>query len=436
MRPPTRIATHPHNPYEELALLADPEPAPGQAPAAVRATTGPRGLGIPSDDDEEDWSPPDHRGKSRFAAVPVVVKLTVTAVVGALLFATGDRVAVAYAEEKAEDRIQRSLGLATRPQVEIGGFPFLTQVVDKRIGSVDVTVPDVAADKVSLAEVHATAGDIRIVGDLPSSVEGAVVGRMDGDVLLTFDDLNRELGASHVRFSSAGRDGIHVVGALPVAGREVTLRAEAHVRQNGDRAVSTTVEDMRLDVPGLFTYRPGDEPGVSGLRLHPEAARRLGREAADLKALLAVPAVVQRLGLPRSRIDDALRGERELRRLTGSPLFLQRLTRVNLVDLVAENPWLLEKAGIDPGLIGALLALRPPQLTDRFSLSFALPDAAGDVRLRRVAVDGSGIRIGLTGTGIALGGAGKASAFPVLRPTSAVPRAAGPATGTGPRPGA
>ncbi|MEV3993507.1 DUF2993 domain-containing protein [Streptomyces sp. NPDC049837] len=408
MRPPTRIATHPRNPYEELAQLADPEPE-FDVPSA-RPRTGSTGLGIPSDDDEEDWSPPNHRGRSRFAAVPVVVKLTVTVVVGGLLFVAGDRLAVAYAEEKAEDRIQQSLGLAARPQVDIEGFPFLTQVLGKRIHTADVTVPDVAADKVSLAEVHATATDIRIVGDLPASVEGAVIDRMDGDVLLSFDDLNRELGASHVRFSSAGGDGIHILGTLPVGGREVSLRAEAHVRRDGDRAVSTTVENMRLDVAGLFTYRPGHDPATSGLRLHPQAARRISREAADLKALLAVPAIAERLGLPRSQIDRALRGEKELSRLTGSPLFLQRLMKVNLVDLVADNPWLLEKAGIDPGLIGALLKLRPPELADRFSLSFELPRSAGDVRLRHVGVEGSGIRVGLTGTGLSFGKGKKATA--------------------------
>ncbi|QGV82272.1 DUF2993 domain-containing protein [Streptomyces ficellus] len=403
MRPPTRIASHPHNPYEELAELADPEPDFTQPAASARR--GSKGLGIRSDDDEEEWSPPNHRGRSRFAAVSVVFKLGVTAVVGAVLLVTGDRLAVAYAEEKAEDKIQQSLHLAARPQVDIAGFPFLTQVLDKRIRSVDVTVPDVAADKVSLAEVHATADDIRIVGDLPSSVEGAVVDRMNGDVLLSFDDLNRELGASHVRFSSAGGDGIRILGSLPVAGREVSVRAEAHVRRDGDRAVSTTVENMSLDVPGLFTYRPGDDPARSGLRLHPEAARRISREAADLKALLGVPAIAERLGLPRSEIDRALRGEKELSRLTGSPVFLQRLAKVNLVDLVIDHPWLLEKAGIDPALVGALLKLRPPQLADRFSLSFELPRSAGDLRLRDVTVDGAGIRVGLTGSGLAFGNA-------------------------------
>ncbi|MEI5010783.1 LmeA family phospholipid-binding protein [Streptomyces sp. PmtA] len=153
-----------------------------------------------------------------------------------------------------------------------------------------------AADKVSLAEVHASARDIRIVGDLPSSLQGAVVTRMEGDVLLSFDDLNRELGASRVKFTSAGPGGVHIAGSLPVAGREITVRAEARIERDGQRAVSTTVQGMRLDVPGLFTYRPGEDPESSGLRLHREAATRISREAARIKALLALPAVVKRPG--------------------------------------------------------------------------------------------------------------------------------------------
>ncbi|WP_251023404.1 DUF2993 domain-containing protein [Streptomyces sp. ISL-10] len=401
------------NPYEELAQLADPEPDYGAEPdGRSGASSGFDRLGIRSDDDEDDWSPPNHRGRSRLALLPVSVKLTVAAIVTAAFFVTGDRLAVAYAEDKAEDKIQQSMGLAARPQVDIEGFPFLTQVLNHRIDRADVTVPDVAADKVSLAEVHATATDVRIVGDLPTAIQGGVIDRMDGDVLLSFDDLSRELGASQVEFTDAGRGSIRIAGSLPIAGREVSIRAEAHLRRDGDRAVSTTVKAMHLDVPGLFTFRPGRDPAKSGLRLHPEAVRRITSEAARAKALLELPAVVERLGIPRAQIDRALRSEKKLSRLTGSPRFIERLMQVNLVDLVIEHPWLLEKAGIDPHLVGTLLELRPPELSDRLSLSFELPRTTGDVRLRDIVVERSGVRADLTGTGLTFGEVAGADSTP------------------------
>ncbi|MFE3493015.1 DUF2993 domain-containing protein [Streptomyces sp. NPDC059169] len=288
------------------------------------------------ENDASHWS--SWRPDLRLAAASVLMKLAVATVVCAALLVASDRLAVAYAEKKVEEAIQGSPHLAARPEVDIAGFPFLIQVLGRRIDRVDVTVPDVAADKVSLAEVHASAKDVRIVGDLPTALKGAVVDRIDGDVRLSFDDLDRELGTSRIKFTDAGAEAIRIAGTLPVAGHKVAVRTEAHVRRQGDRTVSTTVEDMVLDVPGLFTYRPGKGPSRSGLHLHAQAAARIGREAARVKALFAVPSVVKRLGIPREHIDRALRSEEELNRLTGSPRFLQQLMGVNLVDLVVDHP--------------------------------------------------------------------------------------------------
>ncbi|WP_274563229.1 DUF2993 domain-containing protein [Streptomyces spiramyceticus] len=397
MRPPTRIASHPHNPYDELAQLATPEPDYDR--------DDPLGLGLAPDDDDgdDDWAPPNHRGKSRLAAVPVVFKLAVTGLVCLSFLLIADRYAVMYAQDKAEENLQKSLGLAAAPEVDIHGFPFLTQVLDQRLDEVDVSVPDVAADRVSLAEVRATAKDVRIVGSLPSSIKGAVIGSVDGDVLLSFDDLNRELGASQAKFTRDGASNVRVVGSVPVAGNEVRVRARAHVRRDGDQAVSTTVDHMRLDIPGLVTYRPGKDRAHSGLRLHPEAAERISRESARIKALLAVPAVVDRLGVPRKWVDRALQSEEELNKLTGSPRFVQQLMKLNLVDVIIEHPWLLKKVGIDPKLVAALLSLRLPELSEQLSLSFRLPKTPGDLRLREISVEREGIRADLAGAGLTFG---------------------------------
>ncbi|MGQ4516707.1 LmeA family phospholipid-binding protein [Streptomyces sp. DW26H14] len=403
MRPPTRIPGHIPSPYDELAQLADPGDPFDLGPRAGDES----GAGLRdwrrADDDDEPWSPPDHRGPGRLRGLSHAAKISLTLVAVLAFLVVADRAALLYAQDKAGDELQHSLGLVARPSVDIHGFPFLTQALYGRVGRVDVTVPDVPAGRVSLAEVHATAKNVRIVGGLPSSVKGAVIGSVDGSVLLSFDDMDRELTASQASFTDAGRDNVKIAGSLPVAGHDLRVHAEAHIRRDGGQGVATTVDDMRLDVPGLASYEPGRDRAHSGLRLAAPAARALADDTARAKALLGVRSVVKRLGVPRTRVDEALRGDAQLHRLTGSPLFVRQLMRVNLVDVVARHPWVLKKAGIDPAFVDALVHLRLPQLSDRLSLDVRLPKEPVPVRLRHVTVEHDGIRADLAGSGIRLG---------------------------------
>ncbi|MGW1374046.1 LmeA family phospholipid-binding protein [Streptomyces sp. NPDC002446] len=416
----------PVNPYADLAALADPEPEPEpdpesgpfDAPGATRRRTylnerddsdDPLGLGLRSDDDgDEAWKPPNHRRKkrgiSRFAAVPITLKLLVAVLVATVFLTVCDRFAVLYAQDAAAEKLKDSLHLNGKPEVDIQGFPFLTQVLDKRVDRVHVSIPDVAADRVSLAKFEATADDIRIDGDLPTSIKGATIGSMHGTVLLAFDDMNRELGASQVKFSELGHNSIRAVGRLPIAGHELRVRAEARIQRAGDRGISTEISRMRLDIGDVAVYRPGTGK-EEGLRLTRKAAAELSRQAAKVKSMLGIPAIADRIGIPRPYIDEALRNEEKLHELTGSPRFIQQLMKVNLVDVVIDHPWLLEKVGIDPKILGTLSGLTKPQLADRLSLSFRLPKTPGDVRLRNISVQQDGIRAELSGSNLPVGDA-------------------------------
>ncbi|GAA0413469.1 hypothetical protein GCM10010357_38300 [Streptomyces luteireticuli] len=435
MRTPIRMPSLPPNPlppnpYDELAALADPDPTPPltrpDGDAVTQEIPLPRQdtekesdeLPIPlkcGENDDDSWSPPDHRrtgrrrrgGRSRrrkrrspFSAVPRTLKLLLGLLFCAGFLVLADRCAAMYAEKKAQQELQKQLHLAAAPQVDIHGFPFLTQVLDKRLERVDVTVPHVAADRVSLAKVRASASDIRLTGDLPRDIRGAVIGDLDGEAELSFDDMNRELAASEVKFSRLDDSSVSADGKLTVAGQELRVRARAQVRMAGNSELSTDIDDMSVDVPGIATYRPGKG---KGLTLHRETAERISRDAARVKALLSVPAVVERLGVPDEAIAVALRDEEKLHELTGAPRFVERLTHVNLVDVVIAHPWLLRRIGIDPGLVAGLIHLRPPELSDHLSFSFKLPKEAKGLQLRGVKVDKSGIRASLSGMELAVG---------------------------------
>ncbi|QEU93439.1 DUF2993 domain-containing protein [Streptomyces kanamyceticus] len=417
MRSPHRIATHPpdapidhdrpgdtaqlpassySNPYDELAALA-----PNPLEEFLHEEKDEPGADAP-------WTPPNHRRgsrrRTRFAGLPLAAKAVVAVLVATAFLALGDRWALLYAEHEAAEKLKDQMKLSAAPEVDIEGFPFLTQVLDKRVDKVKVTVPDVAADRISLAKVSATATDVTIDGDGPTSFKGALIGEMNGEVLLSFEDLNRELGASQVTFTGKGHDQVLARGTLPVAGHDLKVRADARIQRNGDRGISTDIGGMSLQLGDLATYRPGTR-SKEGLHLSRGSADRVSKETSKAKALLSVPAIVKRLGVPDSVVREALKSDTKLNELTGAPKFVNDVMGLNLIDVAMGHPWLLKKLGLDPALLDGLSKLTRPVLADRLTLAFQLPKLPGEgaMALQDVTVEKEGIRVRIAGSGIGVG---------------------------------
>ncbi|MBA0054133.1 DUF2993 domain-containing protein [Streptomyces sp. AJS327] len=436
--PPSR------NPYEELAAEPDPAEGPG-APHGSTGRTGPSGPSGSSSqtdtphaggaldegplgftfrpDDGPDDPDSEHSGHSGYSGYSdyeermpylravrrrrrsrlwLLIKCVVGCVVLLAFLFVADRWAALYAEGKAAEKVKDSLNLHAEPEVHIRGFPFLTQLAGDRLDHVEVTIPDMPAGRISVAQVSGSVRDVRIVGDAPTSIRGAVLGSMRADVLLEFDDLDRELGTSQVGFSSGGPNTVLADGKLPVAGEEVAVRARAHLRRDGDKAVGTTVDNMLLRVPGRFRYTPGEN---GGLLLDRPVAERIQRDAEKARALFEVRAFAERFGLTPERAQRVRASDRELSRVTRKPTFTRELMQVNVLDVAVRNPALLEKLGIDPALVAGLRKIEEPELAERLSLSVSLPDLPGEVRLRSVSVVKEGIRAKVTGSGVPFGSA-------------------------------
>ncbi|MFI9809193.1 DUF2993 domain-containing protein [Streptomyces sp. NPDC052301] len=387
------------DPYEELASLGDPSLDDALTPDSTPP--------LRTDDADEPWAPPNHRRgsrrRNRATGLPTLAKAVAWLLTLSCLLVLADRWALLYAERKASERLKDQLHLTAAPEVRIGGFPFLTQLAARRLESVSITVPSVPAHRVTLTQITATGHRIRIDGDGPTAVRGALVPQLHGRVLLSFADMDRELGASQVDFTAMGPDRIRASGSLRIAGDDLRVRADARVRRDGDRGIATAVDGIRLDIGDLATYRPGTGP-TEGLHLSPGSVRRLTQERDRVRALLGVPEIVRRLGVPDSAVRLALRDESELHRLTGAPRFLHGLTRVNLLDTALAHPEVLTSLGLDPSLLAALTKLTRPQLADRFTFSFQLPKPpAGVLRLQRVAVGKDGVHADIGGSGLLLG---------------------------------
>lgn len=151
--------------------------------------------------------------------------LIVAVVVLAGLFVAADRVAVVYAQNKAAQRIQSSQGLTSRPTVSIKGFPFLTQVIDRKLDEVTIT-----ATNVETAPGTTTTGDgrlrlARLTADLhgvalQGHFTGFVADTATGTALVSYADLSsgapKGVTVSYGGKNSAGKGQVKVTGSITV----------------------------------------------------------------------------------------------------------------------------------------------------------------------------------------------------------------------------
>ncbi len=103
------------------------------------------------------YAPPAPPRKPRSRTVMIAV-ISVLAVLAVLI--AGDRVANAVAQNMLATQLQSELSTPTKPEVSIGGFPFVTQVLGGSFSSVQVTADDATVQEgstsVAIAHLDAT----------------------------------------------------------------------------------------------------------------------------------------------------------------------------------------------------------------------------------------------------------------------------------------
>ncbi|MFD3722024.1 DUF2993 domain-containing protein [Streptomyces sp. NPDC058674] len=153
----------------------------------------------------------------RFLRVVVIIGV----VLGAL-FVGVDRWAVGYAENRLAERIQARQGLAGTSEVEIHGFPFLTQALSHDLDRVDLRLRGVEAmaegRKTRLSEVDASFHGVKLNGDY----SGGTAERAEGSALITYADLTAasQTGATLTYGGAPGK--VKVTAGVTVLGRTLT----------------------------------------------------------------------------------------------------------------------------------------------------------------------------------------------------------------------
>ncbi|CAM5443846.1 hypothetical protein GCM10010222_77020 [Streptomyces tanashiensis] len=178
------------------------------------------------------------------------ILLIVAVVLGGALVGI-DRLAVSYAESEASSRVKLSATKSDSIEVDIKGFPFLTQVADKRFDEVDVKATGVTAtagDKdIRVGELTVALRDVAVTGDWA----GAKAGSASGTALISYADLtaasDREATVAY------GGDGkVKVTGGVKIMGRTLTRSVLSTVTVvNGDTIKVRADEVPGAGIPGV-----------------------------------------------------------------------------------------------------------------------------------------------------------------------------------------
>ena len=194
-------------------------------------------------DDTYDERP---RRRGRKVLITLVVLLLV---LGGLIVVT-DRIAVGVAERAIADQVRQEIAKqgaqSSTPEVEVGGFPFLTQVLDGRYERISIVLRDVRGsvrgDAVALPKLDVDARNVRASLDTIRSGQGDVVAEtVDGTGTISYDSLAKlldrpglTLGEQNGRLAVTAPVDILGQGLTVTGTADITVGKEGHV--DGDAA--------------------------------------------------------------------------------------------------------------------------------------------------------------------------------------------------------
>jgi hypothetical protein len=156
-----------------------------------------------------------------------------------------DRVAAAVVQRQVASRLQTELGTPQPPKVTIEGFPFLTQVLDRRFRSVRVVGNGVGAtnDQPEVAQVDMRLRDVVAT----SSYQKVSARQVTGSARLAYPQLEG-LAGFPVSFAGDGRIALDV--PTTASGVEVTAKVTG-VPMLDVEAQSLTLNDPTISVAGI-----------------------------------------------------------------------------------------------------------------------------------------------------------------------------------------
>jgi LmeA-like phospholipid-binding len=177
--------------------------------------------------------------------IGVLIAVIIVALICAGLY-VGDRYAHRRAEGQVASALQPALGTPASPQVDIEGFPFLTQIAS---GSVDTM--HIVADQLgetNNAAVKLAHADLVMTDVLSNDwLKTMKITHIEGTALLDYAKLS-SLTTAPLTYGSEGR--VEIVVKTTIVGREVEAVITGAPRLNAEEQ-TMTLSDAKISVAGV-----------------------------------------------------------------------------------------------------------------------------------------------------------------------------------------
>jgi hypothetical protein len=171
-----------------------------------------------------------------------------------------DRVAVGLAEDRVGQELAAQGGLRGAPEVDITGFPFLTQALAGRYDDVRISLSaaQLGQPEGTRAEVALHGVRVPLASVLSGSVEQVPVDRVEGTATLSYELLSGQLGGDTTLRRDG--DGLRITKTVELLGQAIPLTAAGTVSLDGN-ALVIDVENATgagVDVPRILVDRVAD----------------------------------------------------------------------------------------------------------------------------------------------------------------------------------
>lgn len=200
-------------------------------------------------------------------------KLLTALVVLVVLLVAADRVTVHYVERSVADRMREDGRLDVNPDVDIRGFPFLTQALRGSYDHTDVHVAELTRNGVTVSRLDVTINGAKLPLSKVGSATEVPVDSLHATAVVTYYELAHSSGLANLTVSPHGDDQVAVTGT--VAGAKATAISTVTLR--GDRIVVTaqtfSTAGVKLPLRGVLDFSVRIPALPFGLHLDSATAR-------------------------------------------------------------------------------------------------------------------------------------------------------------------